>query len=364
MFIIERLAGISVYAFLLILFEMIILFTKSKLSITLLIYILCLSIIGYLYVPYETSDLFRIRDIINYYSTLPWNEFFIQEVELSSTPLSNIIYWFFGNINFVNGISIFSAIICYSIIFYMINDLVKLHNLSRFDSALLVLSVMSSGLFMPIIGGIRMMISICFIILGLYLICKSKKYLPFVLILLLLGILIHTISVLIIFLSLLAFLLSKYVRKKDKVFVFVLFLILGLIFLLKNSFLIDSYMDKIDYYLDESSYFDTWESIICFYSLILFIALIFLSGKTKRDSFYYLSILTLISSIILVRSFSLFHRLIVETCSITILPVLATTLSKSKYRQSDKIRITLLFAYLVLLLINATRGSLSALKFS
>ena len=120
MFIIERIFGISAYMLVLLLVCFLLSKTNMPCKSALRFYLFCLSVMAFFYKPYITADLYRIFEQMEYFSSMDFDRFWSDFVLNSSTPLSRLLYWFFGKTGCNKLLPVFSACFCYSLIFYVI----------------------------------------------------------------------------------------------------------------------------------------------------------------------------------------------------------------------------------------------------
>ena len=122
MFLVERLFGISVYMLVLIFICFLLLKTDVSCRSILRFYLLCLGCMAFFYKPYKTADLYRIFEQMDYFSTMKFGFFWENFALRSSNPLSRFLFWIFGKTGCNELLPAFSALFCYSLIFYIIKS--------------------------------------------------------------------------------------------------------------------------------------------------------------------------------------------------------------------------------------------------
>lgn len=366
MFIFERLVGVSIYAIVLALVMLLI--TSSRLSLKYIfrIYILALVIMAVSYEPYVTADLYRIWELINYYGTLSFSELISNHLTVSITPAGALLFWLCGKTGWVQSVSAISVILCFSIIFYIIEDLSNRKGLQRKHTGLLVFCVMSTEVFIPVIAGIRMMIAITLILYCVYQEHKYKKFVIWHSALYFIAFTLHNMTIIIIGIIILTLVLSSNIGVIKKVIVLGGALFSAVAFVAFSGELFVTLYEKGYYFLFDEEYVDKWEYLIAGISLFLSTLIVNYAKRNNTEETFFLRFcrITIVMAIVLVFQFSIFHRLVVEMMALMILPLLADVFSENAINSKSSVRYNniILLATLIFLL-NATRGSLCALKF-
>ncbi|MBQ7653564.1 MAG: hypothetical protein IJS17_00645 [Clostridia bacterium] len=365
MFLIERLIGVGVYTLVLLFALLLILQTNKKISKILLFYLVMLSLMAFFYKPYKSADLYRIFEMVQFYGKQDGKVFLETFVKGSLSPSADLLYWVFGKLHIEFLLPVFSCVICYSIIFNVIADCSERFCLTRNNTALLLFFVMSSGLYIPVISGIRMMTSLCLLLFCFYWEYINQKITLTHIILYLLAVTVHAMAIAVLVLALFCLVFSRAVTLRYKILLLSAFVIVSL---LVNRYYDLSQLleDKANFYFYEETYFDIWEFGIGLIAIIFEISLLHYvrKGAVRLRFFELMVMFCLIIAVSFITKFSVFHRFSIETASLMLLPIVAIAVSqnpnssrKSSFRQEIVIWSSLLY------LANAARGSLSSLKF-
>ena len=166
MFLAARLVALFIYCFFLLVFCFSIAKTKHKKRI-LFIYILILSFIGYFYVPYETSDLYRLTQIMHMYSRLSFSELF-ELIKNYSTPLTPLYFYIIGFFQNDHLLPAINAFITFSFCYCILYKASVKYNLKNSHTSLILFFFMSTGLLMPTITNLRTMLSLSMVTYCIY----------------------------------------------------------------------------------------------------------------------------------------------------------------------------------------------------
>lgn len=165
MFIIERLIGVGIFFLVLMTVCYLLIKTDWNLRIILGAYVGVLALMGFLFKPYTTADLYRIYESIDMFSEYSLFAFIPKFVVTSTAPVSRILYWIIGKIGVYGLLPALAAVVTYSCIFYIVIRTAERCHIKRIDVALTVLFLMSTGAFMMVISNIRCMMAaaiVCF----------------------------------------------------------------------------------------------------------------------------------------------------------------------------------------------------------
>ncbi|MBO4854139.1 MAG: hypothetical protein J5482_03210 [Oscillospiraceae bacterium] len=365
MFFFERLIGIGCYTLVLLFVLLLLRGTNIKTSKILFFYLVGLALMALYYKPYKTADLYRIFEIVRYYGRQSWKTFFENTVKGSLSPTADIMYWVFGRLQIAHLLPVFSCVTCYSVIFYVIADCSERFHLQRKNTTLLLFFVMASGFYIPVIGGIRMMMSLCILLFCFYRTYILKKVTLIHIVLYLLALTIHAMAVAVIAVALFSLVFGKITKVRYK--------ILLLLFLIAAAFELNRFVDltqlleeKASFYLYEDTYFDIWEFIIglisVFFELILLLRV--RKGSIRLRFFEMMTVFCVLIAAVFITRFSIFHRFCVETALLMALPLAAVSVSPDASDTPNSFfRQWFAVWSLLLLIANAGRGTLSGLKF-
>lgn len=375
MFLFERLFGVCLYSFILILVYFAISNTHSykKIDCILFVYTVFLSLMGYFYVPYITADLYRINEMM---VSLGSNS--LSAVLSSGFSLTKVLYWAIGKTGVVQILPALNAFICYNCIFYIIRRTAKTNLISSRIIASALLFYMSIGNYMFVITGIRTMLGVSLLSFCFYREKIEKKFSFIHVVFYIIAFFIHAFSaVLIISRFLVEFLDSKMSQTK-KIVYFVFLGIGGMFVLYYFRGYIKTIVEKALSYLSYNHYSYLWEYVIAGLSCLVYVW-VFGFRKRIKNSYDNLSTWLLYSiiwfyvSLLFCFEFSIFHRLTTYIIPITVLPSLMASMKINsgvedhpKYfssRFSFSLRSKVNLVSFVILFITCSRGSLSSLKF-
>ncbi len=159
MFLTERLIGILTYVtFLFISIYLISRAQRRRLGFLLLMYLIGISIMAFLYVPAVEADLYRLLGYMSDRASLSGADFSIALAE-STIPATLIYLRAIGTIGVDGLLAGITTLIVFGNIFYIIYDYSKREKLSNKAVAWVLLTVMSTGIYMQTLGGIRTMLA-------------------------------------------------------------------------------------------------------------------------------------------------------------------------------------------------------------
>lgn len=373
MFLVERLIGVGIYSLILIGVCVLIAYTRINYRVLLGIYIALLAVMAFFYEPYVTADLYRIIHTMKIYASMSFSGFAREFLLTSSSPLPRIFYWILGRMGTYELISVLSVLICYGLLFHIIATMAKKYEISRTNIAITLMFLMSTSIYISVIGGIRMMIA-----LSLMAFCffretvEGKKgainYFWYVC-----AILTHNMAFAMIALRLFVacFFSARKLASKIRM-VASIFAIFAIATLLFGSFFTDI-LETVTHYLFEDEFSDAWEYVIGALLLCFFAILYAHFKRIDREDCGEIMPITMgaaagtVASLAFVNIFSFFYRLIGHIVPILSLPALMITLERSevrggRFRRLSFPSIVLIFSILILAL-SMSRGSLSSLKF-
>jgi hypothetical protein len=156
MFLIERAISISCFYFAMFMNCFLFSYVKGKqYKLILFFYLLLLCIFAFAFEPYETSDLYRIREYIQSWINYEWEDMLYYAFKRGDPVwvIFSYLTSLLGNINWLQTISCFCGI---ALLFSVISDLVQRFKLKGKQKGILLFTALCSGdLFMGLIGGIR-----------------------------------------------------------------------------------------------------------------------------------------------------------------------------------------------------------------
>ena len=376
MFLIERIAGISVYCFFLFIICGLILYSNIKVSALLKWYTLFLAVLGAFYKPSITGDLYRTYQALDWYASFSFRDFFQVLVLSSTTPVSRLLYWVIGKTGIHELLPFVSALFCYSSIFYMIDKTYQKYQISRKTVVYTLLFLMASSIYISVIGGIRMMVALSAVSFAFFQETVEGKMRWIHVLLYLCAIFIHNMGIVILAILVIAAVFKKSGNIGGKILLFLLIAVLLLVLYIFDNRFFDELLEKGSDYITDPGYSDKWEYGIGFLMLIVQIWALTVYHKQLQplNTFSELHALalglqgSLATGVLFFTSFSVFYRFIGHVAVILGLPVFMICMENaatkvSKTRRKLQVQNTILLLCALIMIISLTRGSLSALKF-
>ena len=169
MFLIERIISLLAYAIVLFIACQLISRVKGKqYKVILLIYLIVLAVFAFNYKPYITADLYRLRQYIQYWIHMDWNEI-LRYASKSSSPTWVLYSYLVSKLNNENWLQTVAFIWCFGNIFYMISCEIERQRITGKNRGMLLFYVMAVGSFyLQVISGIRSMLGISIITFCFY----------------------------------------------------------------------------------------------------------------------------------------------------------------------------------------------------
>lgn len=374
MFVIERLIGVSIYSYILIMVCILIAFSNIKCKNILRLYLVLLGGMGFFYHPYITADLYRIYDYMKWYATFNFSDFYQTLVVSSSVPTSRILFWLIGKTGILELLPLLSAIISYAFIFYTLEKSRERFQISRQNFAIALFFLMSGSIYISVIGGVRMMLALSMIFFCFYRETVEKKEFPiFHIPLYLIAVFMHDMALIVLAIRIFSSIFDKRKSPVKKLFIV---LGIGVMFFAAVAlfrYKLESVFEKSTTYLTDSGYYDIWEYIMGGIYIVFFLFL-FVKFKPLKKQYLELNVYQTAASvgglfaIICCYDFSIFYRCIGHVVPILMMPTLMIVLEKTEEQTTGRfkmvsIRCVVMLFSLLLLFIGGTRGSLSALKF-
>ena len=375
MFLFERLFGISVYMLVLVFICFLLLKSNIPSRSILRFYLVCLCCMAFLYKPYTTADLYRIFEQMDYFSSMRFGVFWENYAVGSSIPLARLLYWIFGKTGRNELISVFSTLFCYSLIFYVMNKTKQRYDISNKTVAAVLLFVMSTSMYISVIGGIRMMIALSMLVFSFFRATVEKRINIIDVLFFIASVLVHTMSLAVIGIVALTILFDSdrnIVRKIGNILIMGL---IGAVFIIYFSGAAQGVFDTFLEYILGEKYSDPWEYLMGALIIILLL-LVFFEFKMIRKAGYYKEVnkcsMAAVSCIVLAVcfcfEFSIFYRFGGHLAVMFSIPSMMIAMDR-KVGQSDiffkriDMRALVILYACVIAAISCSRGSLSSLKF-
>lgn len=373
MFLIERAIGILCFYFALFVNSYFFSYVKGKqYKIVLSFYLLILCIFAFAFEPYETSDLYRLREYMQSWIYFDWDDVVYyafkggDPVWIIFSYLTNSL----GNINWVQTVSCFCGM---ALLFNVISDLVQKFKLRGKQKGILLFVALCSGnLFMGLIEGIRSQLGSIIIFYCIYTEFFKNRNILINIPLYLIASGLHSFTLVLTIIRF--FFLAIQGKNAISHILAVGGSITAIAFILvKGQFYIEAAMMKTgDYTNNAEEYTYFWAGVVAFLSILLITALlvwIFEEVKYKKEFRKYksYSILTAMCTIIgLISapfSFAIYVRMTLFAFYLA-LPVFAMAIH-SNIKNSKSIISYYAIKYLIISiwLISMLRGGICSYKF-
>jgi hypothetical protein len=330
---------------------------------------------AFFYKPYKTADLYRIFEQMDYFSPMEFSVFWEKFILESSIPLSRLLFWFFGRIGCNELLSVFSALFCYTLIFYVIKKTKELYDISNKTVATVLFFIMSTSMYISVIGGIRMMIALSMLSFSFFRITVEKRIKIIDVLFFIASVLMHTMSVAAIGIMAVTFLFNLRKNTLKKIGNFFILALIGYVFVVRFSNTAQEVFDKFLEYILGDKHSDPWEYLMGALIIILlfFVFVEFRSirgtGACKELNKYNMAAVFCVAlAICFCFEFSIFYRFGGHLAVMFSIPSMMVTLdrtpekSKIFFKGLDFQTIVILCSCIIAV-ISCARGSLSSLKF-
>ena len=371
MFLFERLFALAIYVLILLIVCFFLSQRNSNYKRIFFIYTLLLAIMGFFYVPYITSDLYRIYQILESFSRYNWDKFVYYELDGDFLKVDFIYYWLIAKTGEFRLLPAINAILCYSCIFYIISRTADKYNISRKNIALATFFFMSIGNYMFVITGIRCMLGISLMSFCFFRENVEKKFKWWHIPIYLFAVFVHHFVFVLMIGRLIVPILTRKMSVVKKFGYLIFLAILALLAITLFRSYIGEIINKGESYIEGNMYSYLWEYIVGgFCAIIMFFSLIEASHEKIVTTDLYNWKTYLIGCIVLAVcfcfEFTIFHRLITYIAPIILLPILMVKLQYCEgigTKKSLTLKNSVLFLTVIMLLIVCARGTLCSLKF-
>lgn len=385
MFLFERLFGVGVYSLVLVCvcFYLKGLTDYKKIKRTLVIYSLILAAMGFYYVPYKTSDLYRIYEYVDLFRSYSFAEMWSKEPWNAEIGIAAFYYWAIGKTGVSQLLPAINALVCYSCIFYIIHRYAKRNQIIGKNIAIALFFYMSIGNYMFVITGIRCMLGISLLAFCFFRECVEKRFNILHILLYTIAIFIHPFAAVLVVARFVVPIFNSENSLAKRAFLIFSLCVATVIGIGYFKGYIIRIFEKADSYLSGDMYSYIWEYVISVFVCLICIAVLYScrKGSIRSDgglnSFSLYSIVLFITSLCFCYEFTIFHRLTTYILPIILLPLLMKALQEGenrRYENGEQYNVSLLdrpinldycvlVLSLLLLFVTCSRGSLSSLKF-
>lgn len=364
MFLTARLFGIFTYVFAMIMFLLLIRFTKqSQIKYILFFYLVVLCAISYFYVPYITTDLFRHNITAEKLSQLSWYDFWYT-IKNSTSGIFRLFYFRY----FSNYLATVTCFVVFGIVFYILYKSVKQNNSTKGILIIILFWIMTNDFYLTSISTIRSHVTISFVALCVYREIFQHKFGPINIVLYLCAIEMHSIGIVLVAFRFIAYLLMKGQLTIWKILLFpviIVTVVLGTKFYLP---LLDYSFEKFEkyYYYENYNYF--WERVIFIIQTLVQVYILFKAYKyrifNETNFIYYKSIVTVaVIALLLCHLHLTFVQRWIFFSTILEIPVLIKIFQKEYALNRTNMRNFMIVTSLITFIIVCSRGNLCSLKF-
>jgi hypothetical protein len=330
---------------------------------------------AFFYKPYVTGDLYRIFEQMDYFASMDFNLFWKNFALESSTPVARLLFWIFGKIGVHSLLPAFSAFFCYSLIFYIIQKTKQLYDISNQTVAIVTFFMMTTSMYISVIGGIRMMVALSMVTFSFFRANVEKKIRLADILFFISSILIHAMSFVVIGVIALSLLSDSQTKASQKAGYVLAIGIIGAVFIFKFSDTIRGVYQKFLDYVWGDKYSDPWEYVM---GAIIIIALLLVFSEfhhVRRTGDYSkiskcnsAAIYCVVLALCFFFEFSIFYRFGGHLAVLFSIPSMMVSLEKTKGRSSSLIkgidlRTLVILLSCIIAAVSCTRGSLCSLKF-
>lgn len=379
MFLIERVFGITLYVSLLLIVSY--LFTrvqKTHYRFLIIAYLLLISTMAFFYMPAFESDLYRLTEYMYNYASMSWEEF-ISIISSSNVPVTLLYYRLIGSFGVAGLLAGVTALIVFWNIFYIILDYSKNFKEQGKLIAASLLVIMSTGIYMQTVGGIRTMLAFSIVTRCFYDETIHGKRIYKNIFWYVLACLIHPTAAVAIILRFVALILSNMRARKNRALLAGLIIspLIAYAILAVGGFgIFENAFNTAIIYRESVDYSYIWDTIIGVTTIALILISYYLYRRyNKAEKSISLSSVAIYSQILLIFSIASFyeHATFVRFTQLNLLvmiPVIMNNFSSllASSRGDDKkerlvwLRVIICMVLLIFI-ISMTRGALSSLKF-
>lgn len=368
-----RLIGVGTFAYFLVMFCLLIIYTNISVRSLLRWYVVVLSVMGFFYEPYITSDLYRIREMMVTFSSMEFPAFIRTYVTNSAVPVARVLYWLVGRTGILGLLPAIASAVSYGCIFYILQDAARRFGSKRQDVALTLLFIMAVGQYMYTVSNIRTMIALSLTCLCLYRETVQKKRIVWYLPLYAVAAMMHTIAVPVIAMRIVLPIFSRKMSPwKKAAFLTLVAVVCAAVFVVMPN-LAEELLEKVNDYLFGDSYSYFWEYLIGGAALFVEIYVLRIyavrapKGEETWNSVRWMLVLCVAAATVLCFVFSIFHRLVTYIAPILAAPLMLSILQVNpSVEPAGKIqnrRTLIAVVSLCMLALTCSRGALCSFKF-
>lgn len=362
MFLTSRLFGIFTYVFVMLVFLLLIRYTKQTKSV-MFFYLVSLCTISFFYVPHITADIFRHNIEAKRLSEMPLYDF-LYIVKNSFSGIFTLFYFRY----FADYLATATCFIIYGIIFYIIYKSKKQNNFTNGVLVIALLWIMTNDFYLVSISTIRSHVAMAFVAFCIYREVFQHKFGAINIFLYFCAIEMHAMGIVLVAFRLCAYLLMKGQLTIWKLFLFAIIIatvILGTQFYLP---LLESSVDTFEVYYNDIDYSYIWERVIFTIQTIVQIYILLKAYKYKifkeNNFIYHKSIVTMAVFVLIICHLRLtFMQRWIFFSTLLEIPILMKLLQKEYELNRKNIRNFMITTSLITFAFVCSRGNLCSLKF-
>lgn len=366
---IERLCGVGLYCLLLLVVCNGISVSKpSSVKKWLIFYAVALSVMGFFFVPAPTADLSRLTQFMHDWSVhdLAW---LVSRCADSITPTYIAYFWLVGQFHVDGLLPAITALLYYLLLFSCYWDYAKRNNCSNMSVAVGVAFMMSIGIFMQVISGIRSCLAFALVIRAVYTECAMNRGILWNIPLYALAFTLHSAAIALGIVRLVHLAFRKKGEKGGRIGSIVLTAAMVVLLAATGSLFVQAMFEKGSNYLSGNVYSYFWEYLIHILQMAFVVYSLFVYRKNKAEMpeasseiWRFVAILSAAVLVSLPFDYSIFTRY--ASAAGMLAPLVSISLMNNLEEQRARAyRHGICAVTAVILLLVCTRGDLSGYKF-
>lgn len=366
---IERLCGVGLYCLvLLVVCNGIAVSKPSTVKKWLIFYAVALAAMGFFFVPSATTDLSRLTLFMRDWSaqSLDW---LIDRCAASTTPTYIVYFWLIGQLHIDGLLPAVTALVYYLLLFSCYWDYAKRYGCSNSSIAVGIAFLMSIGIYIQVISGIRSCLAFALVIRAVYTECAMDRSILWNIPLYALAFTLHPAAIALGIVRLVHLAFRKKCEKGGRIGSLVLAAVMVALLVITGSTFVEAMLDKGASYLTGSVYSYFWEYLLHIVQMAFIVYSLFRYRKIKQEMdegeneiWRFVAILSAAVVASLPLDYSIFTRyasvagMLAPLVSVSIMNWLGEQESRAYRRETCAI-------VAIILLLACTRGDLSAYKF-
>lgn len=364
MFIIARICGVAIYLLVMLLFGFIAKnCSEENKHKVLASYLAVLCIMAYLYVPYITTDIFRLNPIADSLAAMPFFEF-LDLILSSRSGIFTLIYFR----TFHGYLSPVTCFLVYGTFFTLIYHSSEKSKCPNVIMALVLLWVMTSDFYLVSITNIRSYLAASFAAFCIYREIFLHKFGPLNIFLYLCAIEVHSMGIVLVMFRFATYMLTRGQFSLWKMAVFPLIILIAVAGAPFYMSMGSDSADKFMSYYNNDVYSYIWERILFIIQTCIQVYILVKAYALKvfrdKDFMYYKIVVTLAVVVLVICNIRVpfVQRWIIFSAMLEI-PILTHILHKETWTGQTRIRNFMIATFFLTFAIVSSRGNLCSLKF-